>query len=83
VQAYGWFQDAKSVFIAMEYFPLGDLQARMKNSPPFGEEVTRQIVRQLLDGASLMHRNSYAHRDLKPAVCYFLFHHGSVVLHPI
>ncbi|KAG9239394.1 calcium/calmodulin-dependent protein kinase [Amylocarpus encephaloides] len=66
VRTYGWFENADAVFITMEYFPLGDLQKFMRTSPPFSEEATRQIVRQLLEGMEFMHESDFAHRDIKP-----------------
>jgi serine/threonine protein kinase len=68
VRTYGWFENAESVFITMEYFPLGDLQAFMRRLPPYSEVETRQIVRQLLEGVQFMHESGFAHRDIKPGV---------------
>jgi serine/threonine protein kinase len=76
VRTYGWFENADSVFITMEFFPLGDLQHFMVTWPPFPEEATRQIVRQLIEGVNFMHESGFAHRDLKPGVSYlFLLSH--------
>jgi len=72
VRTYGWFENTESVFITMEYFPLGDLQKFMRTSPPFSEEATRQIVRQLLGGVDFMHESGFAHRDIKPGVSYLV-----------
>jgi len=72
VRTYGWFENTESVFITMEYFPLGDLQKFMRTSPPFSEEATRQIVRQLLGGVDFMHESGFAHRDIKLGVCYLV-----------
>jgi serine/threonine protein kinase len=68
VRTYGWFENAESVFITMEYFPLGDLQGFMRRLPPYSEVETRQIVRQLLEGVQFMHESGFAHRDIKPGV---------------
>ena len=68
VRTYGWFENAESIFIAMEYFPLGDLRRSMITRPPFLEEEASQIVKQLVEGMKFMHGSGYAHRDLKPAV---------------
>jgi serine/threonine protein kinase len=40
----------------------------MRESPPFSEDATQQITRQLVDGIKLMHDCGFAHRDLKPGV---------------
>ncbi|KAI1302523.1 kinase-like protein [Xylaria venustula] len=67
VRSYGWFENDESIFIAMEYFSLGDLRHFMDKQSKFSEEATQQIVRQLLKGVRFMHASNFAHRDLKPA----------------
>ncbi|EEU35094.1 uncharacterized protein NECHADRAFT_44774, partial [Fusarium vanettenii 77-13-4] len=59
------FSHQQSLFITMQYFPLGDLQSHITRPLPDGEAST--ITRQLLRGLSFMHENKFAHRDLKPA----------------
>lgn len=54
----------------MEYFPLGDLQKYMDNSGPIDEADVREISFQVLEGLSYMHREGFAHRDIKPDVSY-------------
>jgi len=51
-------------FIAMEYFPLGDLRARIKN----GIEPFRALVflRQMAEALVVLHGANVLHRDLKP-----------------
>jgi serine/threonine protein kinase len=66
VESFGWYQNENSVFITMEYIPLGDLQDYM--SATFLEMEVQQISYQLLEGLSFMHENGFAHRDLKPGV---------------
>ncbi len=55
----------------MEYFPLGDLQQHMNNTGPMAEEDVRVIVYQVLEGLDYMHREGFAHRDVKPGVRAF------------
>jgi serine/threonine protein kinase len=50
----------------MEYMPLGDLTPFVEKGIP--EQEVKAITLQLLEGLSLMHKHSLAHRDLKPAV---------------
>jgi len=66
VKSFGWYETDESVLIAMEYFPLGDLQNYL--SSPLRENEAQQITYQLLEGLSSMHEHQIAHRDLKPAV---------------
>ncbi|RSL67378.1 hypothetical protein CEP53_003036 [Fusarium sp. AF-6] len=65
VSSFGWFQTPKALFIAMQYFPHGDLQSHITKALPNDEACT--ITRQILQGLSFMHQNKFAHRDLKPA----------------
>lgn len=58
----------------MEYFPLRDLRRFMDTRPPFSEDSTRQIARQLVEGIRFMHESGFAHRDLKPGVHLFPEH---------
>ncbi|KAI9773342.1 MAG: hypothetical protein M1840_007557 [Geoglossum simile] len=64
VKSFGWYENPGYVFIAMEYFPLGDLQNYL--SSPLPEKDTQQVTHQVLEGLSFMHDNGFAHRDLKP-----------------
>lgn len=66
VHSFGWYETDDAVFIAMEYFPNGDLNRYIKTPLPNNE--ARVIIRQLLEGLEFMHENQFAHRDLKPAV---------------
>ena len=66
VEFYGWFDSPDSVFLAMEYLPLGDLA---KCAPHILiENEVKQIAAQILQGLKIMHAEGFAHRDLKPQV---------------
>lgn len=53
----------------MEYFPHDTLYDCLKaRSSPMSEEEARQATRQLLEGLDFMHKDNYAHRDLRPSV---------------
>jgi serine/threonine protein kinase len=62
------------MFLAMEYMPLGDLEQNDREiekspthtGPPFLEEETQEVTRQILEGLKIMHAEGFAHRDLKP-----------------
>lgn len=69
VKFLGWYTSTDALFIAMEYFPLGDLQRHMSENPPMAEEDAREITYQVLEGLHFMHQEEFAHRDLKPGVC--------------
>ena len=50
----------------MLYHPLGDLQQYLWR--PLPEPEARCIAEQVLEGLRHMHKNGFAHRDLKPKV---------------
>lgn len=66
MKSFGWFENDESLFVAMEYFPLGDLQKYMIR--PFPDQEAAQVSLQLLEGLDFMHSNGFDHRDLKPQV---------------
>jgi hypothetical protein len=69
VDFLGWFEDNESVYLAMEYLPLGDLEG---NVPPrlgaISEPEIKEITLQILEGLKIMHMEHFVHRDLKPKV---------------
>ncbi|KAK2611432.1 hypothetical protein N8I77_004771 [Diaporthe amygdali] len=67
VKLLGWYEDPKRLFIAMEYFDLGDLQKYMSSNDPMPEGDAQEVVYQILHGLYFMHREGFAHRDVKPA----------------
>ena len=69
VDFLGWFEDSDSVYLAMEYIPLGDLEHNVPSrSGQLGESEIRLITSQILEGLKIMHSESFVHRDLKPKV---------------
>jgi DNA-binding response OmpR family regulator len=51
-------------FIAMEYFPCGDLKARLQN--PLSELECLEYLERIALGLSVVHTQGLVHRDLKP-----------------
>ena len=66
VDFLGWWDNHDSVFLAMEYFPLGNLEDNVLSWFRDGPGAT-DIMYQLLEGLEIMHAEGFAHRDLKPA----------------
>ncbi|CAF9915552.1 MAG: hypothetical protein HETSPECPRED_002522 [Heterodermia speciosa] len=64
VRFLGWYEDIRSVYLAMEYFELGDLGRHL--SARLAEDEVRVISKQLLEGLAVLHGQNWAHRDLKP-----------------
>ena len=64
VQFYGWYESLEDIYLAMEYFPLGDLERYMDRQ--LSKFQIKVIIRQLLKGLCIMHQDEFTHRDLKP-----------------
>ena len=52
----------------MEYLPKGDLQSYISSNPLLSEDECCEIVYQVFKGLQIMHKEGFAHRDVKPAV---------------
>ncbi len=64
-------------FIAMEYFPCGDLKARLQN--PISEAQSLDYLRRMAQPLAVVHAAGIVHRDLKPPNV-MLRENGQVVL---
>ncbi|KAK6957893.1 hypothetical protein Daesc_000682 [Daldinia eschscholtzii] len=64
VEFIGWNEDRHSLFIAMEYIELGDLEHCVGNY--WDEKDIKETAKQILKGLEIMHQEGIAHRDLKP-----------------
>jgi serine/threonine-protein kinase PpkA len=60
---YG-FHDGRE-FLAMEYFPCGDLKARLQDA--ISPDEALQCLRSIATSLSAVHQQGIVHRDLKPA----------------
>ncbi|KAK6705444.1 hypothetical protein SNK05_009341 [Fusarium graminearum] len=66
VKLLGWFASPTKLYMAMEYFPAGDLYSYVRKHQGLPEEDCRQITCQLLSAIAAMHTEGFAHRDIKP-----------------
>ena len=66
VDFFGWYEDERFIYLAMEHFPKGTLDKFL--GPELREEECRIITSQLLEGLNIMHCEGFTHRDLKPSV---------------
>lgn len=69
VKSFGWYEDNMDIFIAMEFFPEGDLGKYLGS--PLPEQEAQDIAAQVLEGLQFMHSHNFAHRDLKPDVPFY------------
>ncbi|KAM5370591.1 hypothetical protein ACJZ2D_008417 [Fusarium nematophilum] len=67
VKMLGWYHQGENLCIAMEYFPLGDLQQYLKENGPMTDPDAQTVTSQILMGLNLMHLEKFAHRDIKPS----------------
>lgn len=67
----GWYQDTERnlTYIAMEYYPNGNLRDWLRDSAPQGELWARNVIKQVLNVLVELALAGLAHRNIKPAVC--------------
>lgn len=66
VSLKGFYEDAENYYIIMELVPGGDLMGFVEEFGRVGEEATRVITKQILEGINYVHQLGISHRDLKP-----------------
>ncbi len=64
VDIYDYGMHEGREFIAMEYFPCGDLKARLQN--PLSEYEAMDFLQRIAAALSAVHQQGIVHRDLKP-----------------
>ncbi|KAJ2997854.1 hypothetical protein NUW58_g517 [Xylaria curta] len=74
VEFLGWYESSRSLFIAMEYCPLGDLRQYLVEHTMVAESDTCEIIGQVAQGLQFMHKEGFAHRDLKPGNILIMSH---------
>jgi serine/threonine protein kinase len=65
------FQDARFLYLAMEYLPGGDLMTLLIRLDILPEPMVRTIVASCVKALDTVHSQGFIHRDVKPDNCLF------------
>lgn len=76
IKFYGWYESPGQFHLVTEYCELGDLRGYLQGCPNgrMPEDQAQEVASQVLGGLRLMHREHFAHRDIKPAVGHISIH---------
>lgn len=66
VRLKGFYEDADSYYLVMEFVSGGDLMDFVAAHGSVGEEAGSEITRQILEAVKYIHSMGISHRDLKP-----------------
>lgn len=66
VHLYYSFQDAKYLYLIMEFLPGGDMMNMLIKKDIFTEAETRFYIAQTIEALDFVHQLHYIHRDIKP-----------------
>lgn len=66
LRLYGYFWDAKRIYLILEYAPDGDIFTELRLCDRFTECKAANYIKQVMQGFIYLHRNGIIHRDLKP-----------------
>jgi serine/threonine protein kinase len=67
LRLYGYFHDAKRVFLMVEFAAQGELYKQLNKRPyHFSEARSARYIDQMADGLAYLHAKHVIHRDIKP-----------------
>lgn len=66
LQIYGYFEDARKVYIMVEYVPKGELYTHLGELGRFPPALASNYIVQVASGLNYCHQKSIMHRDIKP-----------------
>lgn len=66
VQLYYSFQDAKYLYLIMEFLPGGDMMTLLMKDDTFTEDATRFHIAETVLAIASIHEAGFIHRDIKP-----------------
>jgi aurora kinase len=66
LRMYGYFYDAKRVYLILEYSPGGELYKRLTVKGRFSEKASARYINDLAMALNYCHKKHVIHRDIKP-----------------
>lgn len=66
LRLYGYFYDAKRVFLILEYAPRGHMFRILQKRGSFPEPEAAHYIYQIAHGLIYLHKHNIIHRDMKP-----------------
>jgi serine/threonine protein kinase len=66
LRMYGYFYDAKRIYLILEYSPGGELYKRLTSKGRFNEKTSARYISDLAEALDYCHTKHVIHRDIKP-----------------
>jgi len=66
LRMYGYFYDAKRIYLILEYSPGGELYKRLTSKGKFSEKTSARYISDLATALNYCHKKHVIHRDIKP-----------------
>ncbi|KAJ3234368.1 spindle assembly checkpoint kinase [Chytriomyces hyalinus] len=66
LRLYGYFYDAKRVYLILEYAARGEMYKHLREVNIFAEDLAAKYIYQMADALRYLHKKHVIHRDIKP-----------------